>query len=228
MPAADDRSRPRALPQALPYLAVLILSVVLIGSTLAIGARLDLTTSQLMRDPATTFMASPFIGFLSQIGIFVWAGTAAIALFAAASGVGPATRRLRALLAATGTLTLVLALDDLFLLHEAVLPMIGIPELVTFAGYGVACAAIALGFWREILACRRGLLLMAGLFLGASVGLDLIDPAGIDPYLWEDGAKLVGLVAWFVLHVDAARHAVRCGGEPCGAGCPVARLVARR
>ncbi|WP_250442535.1 hypothetical protein [Actinotalea sp. C106] len=228
---ADDvarPARPRALLRAAPYLAVLVLSAGLIGATLAIGARLDLTTSQLMRDPATSFMASPFIGFLSQIGIFIWSGTASIALFAAAAGVGAATRRLRAMLAATGLLTAALALDDLFLLHEAVLPMIGVPELVTYGAYGVAAVVIALTFWREALACRPGLLLVAGLFLGGSVALDLLDPSGIDPYLWEDGAKLVGLVAWFVLHVDVSRHAVRCGAEPCGSRCPTARLAGRR
>lgn len=45
---------------------------------------------------------------------------------------------------------------------------------------------------------------MAFLFFGLSVTLDLLQIPSIDPYLAEDGAKLVGLISWLA-------YFFRCG-----------------
>ena len=53
------------------------------------------------------------------------------------------------------------------------------------------------------------LLGMALAFFGISITLDLLEPRGLDPYLFEDGAKLAGIVSWLSYFSRTGAFAVR-------------------
>lgn len=148
-----------------------------------------------------------YTGFLSQLGIFAWAGAAAISFFCARLlAAQPDTREARRFCLVSGLLTVVLAFDDLFLLHEELLPSFGIPEKAVLAAYAGFVSFYLVRFRRLIAQTDYRLLAMAFVFFALSVGLDLVNPPGINPYLLEDSAKFAGIVSWlgYFFHAQAA------------------------
>ena len=147
-----------------------------------------------------------YFGLFSNIGILLWCGTAAICLFSALltlsqngcwKGASP--------LIAAGLFTTWLMLDDMFLVHEKLLPELGVAEQVTYVFY--ACLAIMyfVAAWRTIIKHRASLLLISLFFLGTSVVIDSILHSESDLHvLVEDGAKILGIAAWAAFHVDMA------------------------
>ena len=93
---------------------------------------------------------------------------------------------------ALGALTSTLVLDDLFMLHEYVVPeLVGGGEKVVLLAYLVAGAAFLARFRRALAATHAVMLFAAGGLFAASVAADkLLDHV----HLVEDGAKLFGLV----------------------------------
>ena len=108
----------------------------------------------------------------------------------------------------TAVLTLVLVLDDLLLLHEAA-------AFAPWAGALVA-AAYGLAFLRFVVRFRDvilrdldvGLLLLAVGSLGVSLVTDLLVAPTQSSVLVEDGAKLLGLVAWSAFGLRTALFAL--------------------
>jgi hypothetical protein len=120
---------PLILPEFRVHLRTLLLpmGLVLIVSALAFSAVFllhwtqDVPFGNLTRDP-TAIMEAPFYtGFLSQLGIIFWAATAAISLFSA-TVIAPTFASEKRFLYASGLFILMLAADDLFLLHEGLFP----------------------------------------------------------------------------------------------------------
>jgi hypothetical protein len=98
-----------------------------------------------------------------------------------------------------------LALDDLFMIHEDVLPQLGVPEAITYGLYAAAAAGYFLLSWRAILASRRALMASAMVLLGTSVAIDVLVQSDSTVRVFvEDGAKLLGILAWTSFHVTAA------------------------
>jgi hypothetical protein len=151
----------------------------------------------LTADPTAIAGAPIYTGFLSQTGIFFWSATAAVCLFSAnvlsRSGDNVEIKRF---FVVSGMLTLVLGLDDVFLLHEEFFPRFGVPEKVVFMIYAGFVLSYLVGFYSTILNTEWLLLGMALTFFGVSIILDLFEPPGIDPFLIEDGAKLMGILSW--------------------------------
>jgi len=163
--------------------------------------------SVLVKDPVGQLHAPLYTGALSNFGVLLWAAAAAIALFSAAGG-RMADGERRVFVLGLGLLTAWMALDDLYLLHERVIPRwTGVEEFYTQAFY-----AAFLVFW---LARFRGvvrrtaylvLLCAMGLFAFSCV---VDDYAGvvIQRSLLEDGSKLIGIGTWL------AYLASVCAGE---------------
>ena len=108
-------------------------------------------------------------------------------------------------LLAAGGYTLLLAMDDLFLLHEAFYPALGLRQEVMYVTYGALLAALAWHFPKEVV--RHGALtfVLALAFWGASVGIDVAPSIfGTDVHLLEDGAKVIGITLWASFLVGAA------------------------
>ena len=102
----------------------------------------------------------------------------------------------------SGIMTMILVLDDLFLLHEEIFPEhLGIPQKFVLLGYmGLTLVGIVV-FRKSILGTEYLLLLIALGFFGLSVFVDVFDHEidaliGHWRYLFEDGFKFLGIVSW--------------------------------
>ena len=115
---------------------ILAVSAILMGVVLFIHFWTGIPIGKLTRDPATIGGLPVYTGFLSQIGIFFWAASSTLCFFAARVLSGHAKHhKFRRFLLVSGLLTLLLGLDDAFLLHETVLPHFGIPENLVLGSY---------------------------------------------------------------------------------------------
>lgn len=197
-----SRTLARTPPEV--YLAVVLPVVVAIAAT---ALQPWLPPSDLLRDSQVVAAAhagsSPAYGLLSNVGIVVLAlsgGAACIARLILRGAPAPQPQ----LLTWTAVLSMVLVLDDLLLLHEAAAFALGAGALVA-AGYGLAFLCFVVRFRDVILRdLDAGLLLLAVGALGVSVVTDLLVAPTQSSVVVEDGAKLLGLVAWsaFVLRAS--------------------------
>ena len=178
---------------------VFIVSAVFISMVLFLHFWRGVPIPNMTRDPLAVVNAPIYTGFLSQIGILFWSYSAAICLFCAKvmpKNTGNAGVRL--FLFISGLLTLVLCLDDSFQLHEIFFPHIGLPQKIIFLGYFLMVFFWLVIFHEIILKTEYNLLVMALFFFGLSIIIDELNLKGIELHIFEDGAKLVGIVSWLV------------------------------
>ena len=191
------------------YLSVLLPVVVLMAATVL---QPWLPPSDLMRDSQVVAAghagASPAYGLISNVGIVALAlssGAAAIGRLALPDAPAPLPR----LLLWIAVLTLVLVVDDLLLLHEAAAfaPLAGV---LTAAAYGLAFLRFVARF-RDVIVRELdvGLLLLAVGAFGVSAVTDLLVAPTQTSVLVEDGAKLLGLVAWSAFGLRTTLFAFR-------------------
>jgi hypothetical protein len=92
-----------------------VVSSTFLGSVLLLHCWNEIPFGDLMRHPTAVARMEFYTGFLSQIGIFFWAAAAAICLCSAwVLRDGRDRHSLRWFLVASGLLTLVLGIDDVF------------------------------------------------------------------------------------------------------------------
>jgi hypothetical protein len=162
----------------------------------------------LLRDPAASYDFVPWAGVFSHLGVLALTITGAILVFAAVVWQHPA--RERPIMIYAGLMSLWLALDDLFMLHEGVFPRVtGAPEIVLLGTYVV----LALGLMR-----MTGPQLFTMAFLGFWVATAFLavmvisdqssDLASSISLLVEDGSKLCGYVVWSAFWIAYAARAV--------------------
>jgi hypothetical protein len=182
-----------------PKLALLLIpAVVLLGVLAFISTRFDIAVASFTRDPLAIVDAPPYLGFLSNLGIILWSAAAAVCLFAFSllSRRG-ASGDIRAFVLLGGLISLLLLLDDLYMLHEYFYPRLGIFEKLAFAGYGVLVLVYLIGFRRKIGDTRFVYLFCALGFFALSLIIDRL-PETMLPmhHLFEDGSKFLGIVCW--------------------------------
>lgn len=160
-------------------------------------------------DPALGVMF--YRGALSNLGILLWWAAASVYAFSTYLARGTArSLPIRAFLLYMALFTGLLALDDLFMLHEEVLPIrLGIAEVVLYVIYG-ALAAGLVAFVNLLLETAFLLLGLAFAFFAVSVftdqGLALFAinlPPGAN-LLLEDLTKMLGIVCWLVFAVQTS------------------------
>jgi len=174
-----------------------MVSAFLVGIVLLLHFWKGIPIGKLTRDPSDIVGVPFYVGFLSQIGIFFWAASAAVCMFSATVlSKRPDNIEIKRFLFVSGLLTLVLGLDDIFLLHESVFTYLGVPEKVVFFTYAGFVLLYLLEFYSVILNTEYILLLIALIFFGVSIALDLFYLPGLNPFLFEDGAKIAGIVSW--------------------------------
>lgn len=129
-----------------------------------------------------------YAGALSRLTNLGWAVAATASILAARASV-PSRRRPALLL---GGLCTLLVIDDTMLVHEEVMPSLGVPEELLLAVYAVAGLMLARWFWSS-LRNPVGVAFFAGAaMLATSVALD----AFLANLIAEDVAKLAGVIAW--------------------------------
>ena len=116
----SERSLLERFRSSLPTIALnLAVSAVFIGVVILLRYWKGIPVGRLTRDPSALSGAPVYTGFLSFIGIIFWSATAAICLFSAKLlSRQPDSIRIKRFLFVSGLLTLVLVLDDAFLLHD--------------------------------------------------------------------------------------------------------------
>lgn len=187
--AADAGRRTVLIAIAIPLFAIGAITLAL--STIDVSPRL------LFADPAA-FVGEPFyLGMFSALSVIAWTAGASFAAIGAMLAKG----RPRILCALLAGLSVWLALDDQFMLHESVGPSIGIPQQAFFATYAGAVLAIAIGFRGLILRGSPLLTIAALSMLALSVAIDVMSDRSIyfaapSLIVVEDGAKWIGAMLW--------------------------------
>lgn len=180
------------------FLYVLIPVFAAVAVILGGAKAVDIPITDLLRDTTAVLDGEFYVGMFSTTGIALWAAAAAICILLLSSGVPKAPRDL--LIAGT-VVSLMLAADDGYLLHEAIKDFTGIPSVFTFTLYGIVAIAL---FWRaqKYLISRPNVsvFVVAVLLLGLSLGLDFSGETDLwtPPYsaVIEDLAKFLGIVSW--------------------------------
>lgn len=142
-------------------------------------------------------------GFMSQLGIIMWACVAATGLFTALILWVRGTRDAAFGLALfAGLLHGWMALDDALLLHESVLPGLGLRQTYILIFYIFLGAGYLLSGWRLLLRSDWWLLAIGLAAVAGSLLLDLTvydrSTAGV---VLEDGLKFYGLAVWSAYHI---------------------------
>lgn len=190
-------------------LMILVVSAFLISPVIILRIWKEVPIANLTRDIAAIAEVPFYTGFFSQIGIFFWVATSTLCIFSASLCLdSQEILGFRKYLYLSGLLTLFLCLDDIFLLHEEVFPLIGIPEKIVFVTYFFIVIYWIVKFYSVILKTDYILLAMALFFFGLSVILDRFPIPDCNQYLFEDGFKMVGIVSWFFYFYSNAVTAV--------------------
>ncbi len=165
-----------------------------VACTGILAVLLDKDPDMFTREPQIALEGPWYVGSLSNMGAVFWC----VATVASGLTATVLSGRLQRMFAAVGVLSAALLFDDLFLLHDAVYPKLGINETMVQAIYLLAIVVIVLRFRAEM-----GNLVIAGVVLtlgwwGVSVFLDTFfnDHAINLDQLSEDGAKFIGIVVW--------------------------------
>ena len=121
----------------------------------------------LMKDPLgvvqlTKECCHVYYGLVSNVGILAWTTGAAVSIFVALLLFINGHRGSEVtFLTVAGLFTGWLCHDDLFMVHEDVLPLFGVPQPATYAAYASFAALYFALAWRHILAARPVLMLLA-------------------------------------------------------------------
>jgi hypothetical protein len=160
----------------------------------------DLQVGILTRDPNAVANQPFYYGIASQLGSILWFVVVAIVFFTIALvRQADVDKRYIPFLQYSGLLSLLLGLDDLLMLHEQFFPLVlGVPELLIVMIYMVLIGSLLLFFYRTIRQTEYIYLLLALCLWGFSC---CVDGLYFSKYLVEDGAKLLGLLAWTVYYV---------------------------
>lgn len=183
--------------------AVWLLAAALVGLVAAAAPRLDQPVGNLTRDPQGILGVGWYFGFLSNVGVLLWWGTAVVCVLAGGIVWKLGARRRGQIAIAVGLFTAWLTLDDLFLLHEDVLPRaLLLSEEVILVVYALVAVGV---LWsvRALLQRDTGILLAAAVLLFfVSTVVDFYGSwADTTLYLYEDALKFVGIVTWCVTFV---------------------------
>lgn len=197
-------------------LALYVPSVGLLVTLGLLGLFTDIDPSKLTVDPARVTQAHPLAGFVSNLGALLWAATATVALYTGAilraRGVEGAEQ---AYWFSGGALTVVLLVDDLFMVHEDLgIRWFGIDQRITIGVYGLLALAWVVRFRQRILASDYVLFAATGCLFGLSVGMDQIDEGIIRGHLlFEDGFKFLGICSWLGFFLCTSFTAIQAGSS---------------
>jgi len=186
-----------ALPAALTVVGIFI-----------VMTTTDIRGSDLTQDPAGLVGYPQYFGVFSYLGILLWAATASVAIFAYGILRSTDGDRARYFLFA-GVLSAMFAIDDLFMLHEDVLPhRVGIDELIVMAVYGILGLTFVIRHYVRIVVEGSAILVAAVVSFGITVLIDLWNPLGFG-ILVEDVFQVLGTGLWLGHFWSAAALSLR-------------------
>lgn len=172
---------------------------------------IDVPLENVSRDAADLYNFHPLIGVLSNLGLILWTASAVVLFFSAyvVRGISAVAEQ-RASLLRFGLLSSMLLLDDLFLLHEQVVPQnLGVSQKLTYLLYGSVFSILV---WRSrnvLLSGNSRMLVAAFMCFALSVGLDLL-PNLLPTYHYalEDTPKFIGIALWTTFFWGLGRESI--------------------
>ena len=199
-------------PSAWTFALVFAPALLLLALTVLVSIGADLPLALFSRDPMATMNGHPLTGVLSTLGILVWCGAVAICLFSAATlqGLEGCSSLIR-FFAFSGAITLMLALDDLFMIHDDLGERyLRVGEKPVLLVYAALVGWYVISFRRVILRSDFTLLILAFLLFGFSVVVDLFQGRWLSPWriFVEDGFKFLGIMSWSGYLIRACFQAV--------------------
>ena len=184
-------------------LYVAIPALLFYSAAVLILSSLGFTSTEILRDPAQQTGLSSFLGFVSNIGVWLWVSSAAICCFSLLTNQSSFRSGSNELIVLLGLLSMLLAVDDFFLLHERYVYQKGI-----FLFYAICALTLLIRHYRKIVEIDGFSFLLAGLLLGLSVEIDIYQRKFPLEYthvqLVEDGCKFVGAAVWLFFVGQAA------------------------
>ena len=192
----------------IPY----VLTVLFLGGIVLASIYTRASPGFFARDPLATLGGHPLMGIQSYLGILVWVASASICFFCCAflnSSQGNARKyqTYSLFFLWSGVITLWLALDDLFLIHEYLPRLLpGLTQPIIYFVYGIAIVAYTVTFRKIILRSDKlKLFLTAVFFLGLSVFIDIVQDLWDSRWriFFEDGFKLLGIVSWSSYFIES-------------------------
>lgn len=192
-------------------LAAFLLSVIAISGTVVLAWSREVELSVLTRDPGIAARRGFYVGVLSTAGVILWTAATSICFFGAflLFGVKPARRTALFLLSSAGV-SLMLTLDDAFLLHERVFPtFLDVPERLVYLAYLLVISAYFVSFLSRILRTDYFILALAVLFLGLSLTVEALFSRSNLQTFAEDCLKFTGIVFWAAYYVRTTFMSVR-------------------
>lgn len=165
----------------------------------------DIPLDTFTQDPNAQLNAPFYLGFFSNVGIIIWSAAMTICFYCAFRLPENGDSRNREFLMVSGLITLLMALDDLFQLHELVFPKyLNVSENMVYITYLNIYLIYFIRFRRQLLNSDFIALGVSFFLLGLSTVIDLLPlPMPKDTFL-EDAIKLLGAVTWMVYYVRTA------------------------
>lgn len=171
----------------------LLPAVVILVSALWALQFLGVQPEEALRDPAQQSGQNSLLGFISHLGTWCWVSAAAISAFHFSTS---HTARKMEQYALMALLSLALAADDLFMLHERFLG-----QKLCYSFYALMALLLAFRHLRSMWQKDAAGLAFTAFFLVASVGIDLVQEDfpenwGRQRLILEDGFKFLGSCSW--------------------------------
>lgn len=195
----------RALPAVLAVFCVAMIALIIPAADI-----LDREYGFFTRDPTQIGQVPFYAGYLSSLGVLAWAAGAVIALFSSAMLDVLAEDKSNALfLGYFGGLTVLLTLDDLFLIHEN----FPLNEKAVFLAYILIAATGCVLFRKQFKRFPAGFAIAAAFLFAVSLVIDRVQSSiqsniGDFRILIEDGAKFTGAVCWAIFLCKASTAAI--------------------
>ncbi|MFI1771321.1 hypothetical protein [Thalassobellus citreus] len=166
-----------------------------------INKKYNIPFEKLTGDPALTFNAHPFIGFLSNLGVLLWCFTASVCYFSSALLFTTNNNKKALFFLSSGFFTSILLIDDFFMFHDYIFysfESFKIIQPITYVIYGMLLLLCIIKFHKIIFDSLYIFLALAVGFLGLSVFTDLVfENIGLE-YFIEDGFKFIGITNWML------------------------------
>lgn len=181
----------------LSWLGILISLLLAVFTSTVKNIPLDTFT----KDPLSVSNAPFYFGFFSNLGIMFWSASIMTCWFVAYRVFYSGTKNDFQFMLWSGIVTLVMTIDDLFQLHEQVMPAyFAVSENMVYITYLNIYLIYFIRFRKKILRSEFITLILSFIFLGLSTVIDLLPlPIPKDTFL-EDALKLFGTVSWFVYY----------------------------
>ena len=187
------------------FRAAIVPAVLFYATTLFILRSNGFETMEIIRDTAQITEHSSFLGFLSNIGIWLWVSSMAICFFVMVSRKAELNKDHKQLLMLSGLLSLILAVDDFFMIHDRY-----VNQYICYLVYIIFAGLILIKHYTIILKIEPLAFLMMGFFLMASIGTDIIQRFLPFEYsntqIFEEGFKFLGAAIWLYFNYKVGSY----------------------